>query len=61
MLQSFRLRLSTAVSVGRSIPGARATVHRAFAAIGGVGLIALWGLVLIDIRVRRQEVRIGRE
>jgi glycosyltransferase involved in cell wall biosynthesis len=37
------------------------TVHRAFAAIGGVGLIALWGLVLIDIRVRRQEVRIGRE
>jgi glycosyltransferase involved in cell wall biosynthesis len=37
------------------------TVHRAFAAIGGVGLIALWAVVLIDIRTRRHDVRIGHE
>jgi glycosyltransferase involved in cell wall biosynthesis len=33
------------------------TVHWAFAAIGGLGLIVLWSLVLIEIRARRLEKR----
>jgi hypothetical protein len=37
------------------------TVHRAIAAIGGLGLIALWAVVVIDIRTRRQNVRMGHE
>ena len=37
------------------------TVHRAFAAIGGLGLIALWSLFLIEIRARRIEERHGHD
>ena len=33
------------------------TVHRAFAALGGLGLLSLWGLVLMDIRARRRPER----
>jgi glycosyltransferase involved in cell wall biosynthesis len=37
------------------------TIHRGFAAAGGLGLIALWGLLLIDIRARRLAVRSGHD
>jgi glycosyltransferase involved in cell wall biosynthesis len=37
------------------------TIHRAIAVIGGVGLFILWGLALVAIRRRRQEVRFGHE
>jgi len=62
VLQSFRLRphrLLFAWVVSSLILAL--TVHRSFAAIGGLGLIFLWGLVLVDFRRRRQEVRLGHE
>jgi glycosyltransferase involved in cell wall biosynthesis len=37
------------------------TIHWGFAAAGGLGLIALWGLLLIDIRARRLAVRSGHD
>jgi glycosyltransferase involved in cell wall biosynthesis len=36
-------------------------VHWGFAAAGGLGLFALWSLVLIDIRARRREERYGHD
>ena len=36
-------------------------IHSAFAAAGGLGVIALWGLLLIDIRARRLAVRSGHD
>ncbi len=35
------------------------TVHRSFAALGGLGLLLLWSLVVIDIRARHQPERSG--
>ena len=29
------------------------TVHRGFAAVGGLGIMVLWGLLLVDLRARR--------
>jgi glycosyltransferase involved in cell wall biosynthesis len=62
VLQSFRLRPHRLLLawVVLSLVLALA-VPRAFAAIGGLGLIALLGLVVFDIWTRRQEVRIGHE
>jgi glycosyltransferase involved in cell wall biosynthesis len=37
------------------------TVHRGFAAAGALGLLALWSLLLIDIRARRLAARSGHE
>jgi glycosyltransferase involved in cell wall biosynthesis len=37
------------------------TVHTAFAAAGGLGLLALWSLLLIDIRARRLASRSGHD
>jgi glycosyltransferase involved in cell wall biosynthesis len=37
------------------------TIHWGFAAAGGLGVIALWGLLLIDIRARRLAVRSGHD
>jgi glycosyltransferase involved in cell wall biosynthesis len=37
------------------------TIHWGFAAAGGLGMIALWGLLLIDIRARRLAVRSGHD
>jgi glycosyltransferase involved in cell wall biosynthesis len=37
------------------------TIHWGFAAAGGLGLIAQWGLLLIDIRARRLAVRSGHD
>ena len=37
------------------------TVHWGFAAVGGLGLIALWVLLLIDIRARRLATRSGHD
>jgi glycosyltransferase involved in cell wall biosynthesis len=37
------------------------TIHWGFAAAGGLGLIALWGLLLIDIRARRLAMRSGHD
>ena len=62
MGQSFRLRphrLLLALVVPSLVLAL--AVHRAFAVIGGVGLIILWGFVLADIRARRQEVEFGHE
>jgi hypothetical protein len=62
VVQSFRLRPHRLILalVAPSLLLALA-VHGVFAAIGGLGLIILWGLVLVDIRARRQEVKIGHE
>ncbi len=62
VVQSFRLRphrLLLALVVPSLVLAL--AVHRSFAVIGGVGLIILWGLVLADIRARRQEVEFGHE
>jgi hypothetical protein len=34
-----------------------ATVHRAFAAVAGLGILALWSLVLIELRKSREGQR----
>ena len=36
---------------------AAVTIHRAFAAAAGLGILALWGLLLVDIRARRSAIR----
>ena len=56
--QSSRLRPHRALLVWL-VPCAvlAATVHREFAALGGLGLLILWSLVLIDIRARRRRSR----
>jgi glycosyltransferase involved in cell wall biosynthesis len=37
------------------------TIHWGFGAAGGLGLIALWSLLLVDIRARRLEERRGHD